>query len=68
MSTATTLAYSMAGAAEASGLSVSQLDRAIRSGHLRVKWSSKDEDGNPTGKRVILATALHEYLEGLMDG
>jgi len=63
-----TLAYSMAGAAEATGLSESQLDRAIRAGHLRVKWSSKDEDGNPTGKRVILAAALQDYLDALVDG
>lgn len=63
----TTLAYSIQGAAEASGLSVSALDRAIRAGKLRAKSSSEDADGNPNGKRIILATELQAYLDGLVD-
>lgn len=62
------LAYSVAEAAAATGFSISHLDRAIRAGHLRIKWSDEDQDGNGTGKRVILATALAAYLEGLTDG
>ncbi|MGN6723296.1 MAG: hypothetical protein ACTHJM_11865 [Marmoricola sp.] len=61
------LAYSIKAAAEASGLSVSALDRAIRAGQLRAKSSSEDEDGNPTGKRLILARELERYLESLVD-
>jgi hypothetical protein len=62
------LSFSIAGAAEATGLSESHLDRAIKAGLLRVKRSSEDETGNPTGKRVILASALEDYLEALPDG
>lgn len=62
------LAYSMTGAAEASGLSKSYLDRAIHAGRLRVKYSGQDADGNPVGNRVILATELQRFLDGLVDG
>lgn len=61
------LAYSIQSAAAASGLSVSALDRAIRSGKLRAKSSSEDDDGNPNGKRLILASELQAYLDGLVD-
>lgn len=62
------LSYSVAEAAAATGFSVSHLDRAIRSGQLRIKWSDEDDDGNGAGKRVILASALAAYLDGLVDG
>lgn len=61
------LAYSLADAAEATGLSRSHLDRAIREGLLRTKTTKLDGDEKPVGKRVILASALTAYLEGLPD-
>lgn len=61
------LAYSFKDAAAASGLSVSALDRAHRTGKLRVKSSSEDADGNPSGKRLILAADLRDYLDSLAD-
>ncbi len=64
----TALAFSIAGAAEATGLSESHLDRAIKAGLLRVKRTSEDEAGNPVGKRVILASSLADYLDALPDG
>lgn len=63
----TPLSYSLASAAAATSLSRSQLDRAIRAGHLRAKRSSVAEDGEPTGKYVILASELERYLESLVD-
>lgn len=64
----TAIAYSIDGAAVATGLSESHLDRAIKAGLLRVKRTSEDADGNPVGKRVILASALTDYLDALPDG
>lgn len=61
------LSYSIAGAAAATGLSPSYLDRAIKAGALRAKKSGRDEDGQPTGKHVILARDLETYLDGLVD-
>lgn len=63
----TPISYSLKGAAAATGLSTSALDRAIKAGHLRAKKSSQDEEGNPTGVWVILATALQSYVDGLVD-
>lgn len=61
------LSYSMPGAVEATGLSRSQLERAIRAGKLRAKKSSEDADGNPTGVWVIPAESLKAYIDGLVD-
>lgn len=63
----TPLAYSLATAAEATGLSRSHLDRAIRAGQLRAKKSGRTEDHEPAGKYVILASDLEAYLSGLVD-
>lgn len=63
----TRLAYSLAEAAEATGLSRSHLDRAIKAGELRTKTTKLDVDEKPVGKRVILASELQAYLEGLAD-
>ena len=68
MSTTTVpFSYSIAGAVTATGLSKSHLERAIRSGELKAKKSSKDSEGEPKGKYVILARDLEAYLEGLAD-
>lgn len=61
------LSYSLADAAEATGLSRSHLDRAIREGLLRTKTTKLDDNEKAVGKRVILASALESYLEGLPD-
>lgn len=63
----TALSYSIAGAIGATGLSKSHLERAIKSGELKAKKSSKDKEGEPVGKYVILARDLQAYLEGLVD-
>jgi hypothetical protein len=61
------LAYSLTEAADATGLSRSHLDRAIKTGHLRTKTTKLNGDEKPVGKRVILARDLEAYLEGLDD-
>lgn len=63
----TPLAYSLAGAVEASGLSKSTLERAIRAGRLRAKKSDVDADGNPAGVWVIPAASLQAFIDGLVD-
>lgn len=61
------ISYSMAGAVEASGLSKSTLERAIKAGRLRAKKSDQDADGNPTGVWVITRASLEEFVNGLVD-
>jgi hypothetical protein len=63
----TPLAYSMAGAVAASGLSRSTLERAIGAGRLRAKKSDVDADGNPCGVWVIKHDALEAFVDGLVD-
>jgi hypothetical protein len=63
----TPLAYSVATACAATSLSKSQLDRAIRAGLLKARKSSTTEDGEPTGKYVILADDLEAYLASLPE-
>lgn len=63
----TPLAYSKSDAAEAAGVSVQTLDRAIRAGVLRAKKTSITKDGEPSGKIVILASDLNAWLEALVD-
>lgn len=72
MTTATKpLSYSIAGACAATGLSRSQLLRAIHSGELKAKKSNRvkggDNAGEPIGKFVIRAVDLDAYLEDLPD-
>lgn len=61
------LSYTIRSAADATGFSPKTIDRAIKSGALKAKWSSATEDGEPAGQRVILASALEAWLEGLVD-
>jgi hypothetical protein len=61
------LAYSMADAVEATGLSRSHLDRAIRDGQLRSRTTKLDKKQRAVGKRVILARDLEAYLESLEE-
>lgn len=61
------IAYSMAGAVETTGLSRSTLERAIRTGQLKAKRTSTDDDGKPTGAWVFTAPALQAFIDGLVD-
>lgn len=61
------LAYSVRDAADALGVSITHVDRLVRAGHIRAKYTSADVDGNPAGKRLILASELERYLAGLED-
>jgi excisionase family DNA binding protein len=61
------LSYSVATAAEATGLSRSHLHREIKAGRLRARRSGQTEDGEPAGKYVILAPDLEAYLAELVD-
>lgn len=63
----TALSYSKAGASEATGMSEQTIDRAIKAGKLRAKKSGLTEDGEPTGRVVILASELAAWLETLAD-
>lgn len=65
--TATALAYTLATAAEATGLSRKTLDRAIKAGTLRAKRTGLTADGEPAGSFVILADALQAWLDSLAD-
>lgn len=68
MSTATKLSYSVKEAAEATGLSASHIDRAVRSGDLRIRRTKKTDDGGVAGNRVILVADLQAYLDALPEG
>jgi hypothetical protein len=61
------IAYSLKGAADATGLSTSKIKAAIGSGRLRAKKSEVDPDGNPVGVWVIPAASLQAYIDGLAD-
>jgi excisionase family DNA binding protein len=61
------LSYSVATAAEATGLSKSHLRREIGAGRLRAKRSGMTDDGEPTGNFIILAAALEAYLSEMVD-
>jgi hypothetical protein len=66
--TAAPLSYSTITASAATGLSRSQLDRAIRAGELKARKSSRHEEtGEPIGKWVILAADLQAYLDSLPE-
>lgn len=62
------LAFSVKEAAAATGLSASHIDRAIRSGHLRIRRTKKTDDGDVAGNRLILAADLDAYLAALPEG
>lgn len=59
------LAYTRDQAAEACGVSEATIKRAIASGRLRAKRTAINDDGDPTGKYLILAADLTAWLEGL---
>jgi len=59
------LAYNMAEAAAATGLSEKRIKRAIAAGELKAHKSGVDKDGNPVGVYVIPAKALEAWIDGL---
>lgn len=59
------LAYSREEAAEACGVSLTTIKQAIASGRLRAKRSGRNENGDPAGKYLILASDLQAWLEGM---
>lgn len=59
------LAFNIDEAAAACGVSRDTIKRAINKGSLKAAKSSKDKDGNPTGKYVITAANLQAWLDGL---
>lgn len=61
------LSYSVKGAASATGVSEDTIYRAIRSGRLRAKKSNENDDGDGTGKTLILRRDLEAWLEHLVD-
>lgn len=61
------LSYTLDEAATATGLSKRHLQSEIRLGRLRTKTTKLDADEKPVGRRLILASALESYLEGLAD-
>lgn len=62
----TALSYSVAQAAEVTGLSQSHIKRLLDSGELKGKVTSFRKDGHPA-KRVIFASELQRYLDSLAD-
>lgn len=69
MNTATKLAYSVREAAEATGLSTTHLDTAIRKRLLKARRTIQDpETGEVGGKRLIRAADLQAYIDALPEG
>jgi hypothetical protein len=59
------LAYNVREAAEATGLSYDRISRAIKAGELPARATSRDKNDEPRGRRIILATDLTKFLDGL---
>ena len=63
----TPLAYPIADAVRVSGLSRSQLDRAIRAGLLAARRSSRGENGEGQGKYLVKHADLVAYIDSLPE-
>jgi len=59
------LSYSVAEAAEVTGVSPDTIKRAIRARHLKARRSAVDANGVPAGKYLIFHADLIAWLEGL---
>jgi len=64
----TALAYNLNTASAATGLSKTHLTDAINRGELKARRSSRDADGEPQGRWVVLAGDLQAYLDSLPEG
>lgn len=60
------IAYSIKGAAVATGLSETRIKQAIHAGELKSRRSSTDENGDPAGKYVIPHADLEAFVAGLV--
>lgn len=67
MTTATRMYLTREEAAQATGVSLSTIIRAIAKGDLKAKRSGRDDDGNPAGKYLISVKAIEEWFDGLAD-
>lgn len=54
-------------AAEATGQTEKAVRAAIKAGHLRAKWSSKNDQGDGCGKYLVTVKALETWIDGLVD-
>jgi excisionase family DNA binding protein len=54
-------------AAQAAGVKLDTIRRAIRSGKLRAKRTSRDKNDLPSGRYLISREALAEWFDGLAD-
>lgn len=61
------LAYTIDEASAATGLSRTHLKREVKEGRLKSKTTKLNDKDEPVGRRLILASALEAYLEGLDD-
>lgn len=61
------LALTREEAADSVGVSFDTIRRAINAGALKAKRTSKDADGNPTGKYLVRVRDLEEWFDGLVD-
>lgn len=61
------LSYTLEQAAHVTGMSRDLLYRAVKSGDLPAKRTSKNAAGEPAGRIIILRSALEQFLENLPD-
>ena len=61
------LSYSLAHAAEVTDLSRASLERAIRTGHLKARKSTRNESGEGQGKYLIRHRDLEAYVDSLPE-
>ncbi|MCM0619816.1 helix-turn-helix domain-containing protein [Nocardioides bruguierae] len=61
------MAYSLAEAAEATGMSASFLRGEIHNGRLASKRLGSTADGEPAGKYLIEVASLEAYIRALLD-
>lgn len=61
------IAYNVAGAARAVGLSPAAIRKAIHTGQLRAKSTSVDERGAPRGVYLIRHADLEAWVEAKTD-
>lgn len=62
-----TIAYTLEDAAEVVGLSRESIYRAVKSGELPAKRTSKRADGRPSGRILVLRRDLEAFIENLPD-
>ena len=61
------LAYTVEDAAAVCGMSRALIYRAIKSGDLAAKRTSRNRSGEPVGRILVLRKDLEHFLENLPD-